>query len=239
VKRERDAMTAPTTAILIIEDELQTRRFLRATLRAHGYQVVEATTVREGRAHAMGRNPDLILLDLGLPDGDGLDLLRTLRASMGTPVVVLSARGREPDKVAALDLGADDYLTKPFGVAELLARIRAALRRAALPPGGAPDQAFTSGSLRVDLLRREVRREGELVHLTPTEYKLLAVLIRAAGRVVTHQALLREVWGPNAVDHPHYLRVYMAQLRHKLEADPARPRLLVTEPGVGYRLRDG
>jgi two-component system KDP operon response regulator KdpE len=232
-------MTATAPVVLIIEDEVQTRRFLRATLRAHDYQVVEAVTVREGLAQAMGRSPDLILLDLGLPDGDGLDLLRTLRTVMATPVIVLSARGREQDKVSALDLGADDYLTKPFGVSELLARIRAALRRAALPSDGSPDQVFTSGSLTVDLLRREVRRDGEPVHLTPTEYKLLAVMIRAAGRVVIHQHLLREVWGPNAVDQPHYLRVYMAQLRHKLESDPARPRLLKTEPGVGYRLQVG
>lgn len=231
-------MTTPAPVILVIEDEAQTRRFLRATLRAHEYQVVEAATVREGLAQAMSRNPDLILLDLGLPDGDGLDLLRTLRGSMRVPVIVLSARGREPDKVAALDLGADDYLTKPFGVPELLARIRVALRRAALPPDGLPDEVFSAGNIRVDLLRREVLREGEPIHLTPTEYKLLAVLIRSAGRVVTHEVLLREVWGPNALNQPHYLRVYMAQLRHKLEADPARPRLLTTEPGVGYRLRE-
>lgn len=232
-------MTTPLPTILVIEDEPQTRRFLRATLRANQYLVVEVTTLREGLAQAMGRNPDLILLDLGLPDGDGLDLVRTIRGSMTTPVIVLSARGREQDKVAALDLGADDYLTKPFGVSELLARIRVALRRAARPTVGSPDPIFQTGALRVDLLRREVWAGGRQVHLTPTEYKLLGALIRSAGRVVQHHQLLREVWGPNALDQPHYLRVYMAQLRHKLEADPARPRLLITEPGVGYRLREG
>lgn len=230
-------MTASTPLVLIIEDEPEMRRFLRVTLRAHGYQVVESVTARDGLAQASGRNPDLILLDLGLPDADGLDVTRTIRQTRATPIIVLSARGREQDKVAALDLGADDYLTKPFGVEELLARIRVALRRAALPAGGPPDPVFTSADLTVDLIRRQVRLRGEEIHLTPTEYKLLAALIREAGRVVTHRHLLAEVWGPNAVDQPHYLRVYMAQLRHKLEADPARPRLLTTEPGVGYRLR--
>jgi len=229
--------SAPHPVILVIEDEVQTRRFLQATLRAHDYQVVEATTAREGLTQAAGRNPDLILLDLGLPDADGLEVARTIRQQSRTPIIVLSARGRERDKVAALDLGADDYLTKPFGVAELLARIRVALRHAALPAGGPTEPVFRAGKLTVDLIKREVLRDGAVVHLTPTEYKLLAALIREAGRVVTHQVLLREVWGPNAVDQPHYLRVYMAQLRHKLEDDPARPRLLTTEPGVGYRLK--
>jgi two-component system, OmpR family, KDP operon response regulator KdpE len=230
-------MTAPAPLILVIEDEPEMRRFLRVTLRAHGYQVVESVTARDGLAQAAGRSPDLILLDLGLPDADGLDVTRTIRRTRATPIIVLSARGKEQDKVAALDLGADDYLTKPFGVEELLARIRVALRRAALPPGGPPEPSYTVGDLTVDLVRREVRCGGGDVHLTPTEYKLLTALVREAGRVVTHRRLLTEVWGPNAVDQPHYLRVYMAQLRHKLEADPARPRLLLTEPGVGYRLR--
>jgi len=228
----------PTSpVILIIEDEPPMRRFLRATLRAQGYQAVEAGSAREGLAQAAGRNPDVILLDLGLPDADGLDTARALRELSRAPIIVLSARGREYDKVAALDRGADDYLTKPFGVPELLARVRVALRRAALP--NAPAQAvFAVGGLRVDLLRRQVFREGAEVHLTPTEYKLLAALIREAGRVITHRRLLEEVWGANYVDQGHYLRVYMAQLRHKLEPDPSRPRLLTTEPGVGYRLRD-
>jgi two-component system KDP operon response regulator KdpE len=225
--------------LLLIEDEPQMRRFLRPTLQAHGYQVVEAATAREGLAQAAGRNPELILLDLGLPDLDGLEVVRTIRRSARTPVIVLSARGQEQDKVAALDLGADDYLTKPFGASELLARIRAALRRAALPPGAAAEPVFQTGELRVDLVRRQVFRGEEEAHLTPTEYRLLAALIRNAGRVTTHRQLLEEVWGANYTDQSHYLRVYMAQLRHKLERDPTRPRLLTTEPGVGYRLRDG
>ncbi len=215
------------------------RRFLRATLKAHGYQVVEAATAREGLAQAAGRNPELILLDLGLPDLDGLEVVRTIRQSARTPVIVLSARGQEQDKVDALDLGADDYLTKPFGASELLARIRVALRRAALPPGAPAEPVFQTGELRVDLVRRQVFRGEEEAHLTPTEYRLLAALIRHAGRVSTHRQLLEEVWGANYADQSHYLRVYMAQLRHKLERDPTRPRLLTTEPGVGYRLRDG
>ena len=215
------------------------RRFLRATLKAHGYQIVEAATAREGLAQAAGRNPELILLDLGLPDLDGLEVVRTIRRSAPTPIIVISARGQEQDKVAALDLGADDYLTKPFGASELLARIRVALRRSALPPGAPAEPVFQTGELRVDLVRRQVFRGGEEAHLTPTEYRLLAALIRHAGRVSTHRQLLEEVWGANYADQSHYLRVYMAQLRHKLERDPTRPRLLTTEPGVGYRLRDG
>jgi two-component system, OmpR family, KDP operon response regulator KdpE len=225
--------------LLLIEDEPQMRRFLRATLKAHGYQIVEAATAREGLAQAAGRNPELILLDLGLPDLDGLVVVRTIRRSARTPVIVISARGQEQDKVAALDLGADDYLTKPFGASELLARIRVALRRAALPPGAPAEPVFQTGELRVDLVRRQVFRGEEEAHLTPTEYRLLAALIRHAGRVSTHRQLLEEVWGANYADQSHYLRVYMAQLRHKLERDPTRPRLLTTEPGVGYRLRDG
>lgn len=225
--------------LLLIEDEPQMRRFLRATLKAHGYQVVESATAREGLAQAAGRNPELILLDLGLPDLDGLEVVRTIRRSGRTPVIVLSARGQEQDKVAALDFGADDYLTKPFGASELLARIRVALRRAALPPGTPVEPVFQTGELRVDLVRRRVFRGEEEAHLTPTEYRLLAALIRHAGRVSTHRQLLEEVWGANYADQSHYLRVYMAQLRHKLERDPARPRLLTTEPGVGYRLREG
>lgn len=231
-------MAATSPLILLIEDEPQMRRFLAATLRAHEYQVVEATTAREGLAQAAGRNPEVILLDLGLPDGDGLDVAREIRRSGRTPIIVLSARGQEQDKVTALDLGVDDYLTKPFGVSELLARVRVALRHSALPAGMAGAPVFTAGEIRVDLIRRQVFRGKEEIHLTPTEYKLLAALIRQAGRVVTHRQLLQEVWGANYADQSHYLRVYMGQLRHKLERDPARPRLLATEPGVGYRLRD-
>lgn len=228
--------TAPV--VLIIEDEPRMRRFLRTTLHTQGYQVIEAPTAREGLAQAAGRNPDVILLDLGLPDADGFDVAHTLRGLTGSPIIILSARGQEQDKVAALDRGADDYLTKPFGVGELLARLRVAVRRAALPANAPPLPVFTAGDLRVDLLRRQVFRNQEQVHLTPTEYRLLTALIRQAGRVMTHRQLLLEVWGANCVEQTHYLRVYMAQLRHKLERDPNRPRLLVTEPAVGYRLRD-
>jgi two-component system KDP operon response regulator KdpE len=237
------ATVAPT--VLVIEDEPQMRRFLRTSLRSHGYQVIEAGTAREGLAQAAGRHPELILLDLGLPDGDGLTVTRTLRGSgsgravVRTPIIVLSARGREQDKVAALDLGADDYLTKPFGVGELLARMRAAMRHAQPETDdGAP---FAAGELIVDLSLRRVRRAGEEVHLTPTEYRLLAELIRHEGRVLTHRQLLEAVWGANAAaaEQTHYLRVYMGQLRHKLERDPARPKHLITEPGVGYRLMRG
>ena len=215
------------------------RRFLTATLRSLDYSVVEAATAREGLAQAAGRNPDLILLDLGLPDGDGLDVAREIRRTSRVPIIVISARGQEQAKVTALDLGADDYLTKPFGVPELLARIRVALRRAALPAGDPSNPVYQAGPLRVDLVRRRVTRDDKEVHLTPTEYRLLAALVREAGRVVTHRHLLQEVWGANYVEQTHYLRVSMAQLRHKLEDDPTRPRLLATEPGVGYRLKDG
>jgi two-component system KDP operon response regulator KdpE len=229
--------STPSPIVLLVEDEPQMRRFLAATLRSHAYQVVEAATAREGLAQAAGRNPDVILLDLGLPDADGLSVAREIRRVARTPIIVLSARGQEHDKVAALDIGADDYLTKPFGVAELLARVRVALRHAALPADSPPEPTFKSGGVRVDLLRRQVFRAETEVHLTRTEYRLLAALIRNAGRVMTHGQLLREVWGANAVEQKHYLRVYMAQLRHKLERDPTRPRLLTTESGVGYRLR--
>lgn len=231
-------MATATPVVLVIEDEPQMRRFLRGALRAHQYQVVEAASAREGMAQAAGRNPDVVLLDLGLPDLDGLQVTEKIRRSSRTPIIVISARGQEHDKVTALDLGADDYLTKPFAVPELLARIRVALRHSALPPGSSADSIFRAGELRVDLIRRQVFLGDEEAHLTPTEYKLLATLIRHAGRVVTHRQLLQEVWGANYGDQTHYLRVYMAQLRHKLEPDPTRPRLLTTEPGVGYRLRE-
>ena len=231
-------MAASAPLVLLIEDEPQMRRFLRTTLRAHDYQVVEASSAREGLAQAAGRNPEVILLDLGLPDLDGLEVTREIRRLARMPIIVISARGQEHDKVTALDLGADDYLTKPFGASELLARIRVALRHSAMLPGTPPQPGFQVGELRVDLVRRQVFRGEEEAHLTPTEYKLLAALIRQAGRVITHRQLLQEVWGANYVDQSHYLRVYMAQLRHKLERDPTRPRLLITEPGVGYRLRD-
>ncbi len=234
----RPEVVTPLPVVLIIEDEPHMRRFLRASLRANGFQVIEAATAREGLAQAAGRNPEVILLDLGLPDGDGRDVASELRRTTRAQIIVLSARGQEHDKVTVLDLGADDYLTKPFGMGELLARIRVALRHAMLPAGSSTAGVYEAEQLRVDLSARAVHRDGLEIHLTPTEYKLLATLIRQAGRVITHRQLLHEVWGANYVEQTHYLRVYMAQLRHKLEKDPTRPRLLLTEPGIGYRLRE-
>ena len=228
-------MSDVSPTVLVIEDEPQMRRFLKASLEAHAYRLVEAVTAREGLAQAAGRNPDVILLDLGLPDLDGLELTRQLREWSRTPVIVISARGREQDKIAALDAGADDYLTKPFGLGELLARLRVALRHAA--GDGAAEPVVAVGDLRVDLGARLVFRGEAEVHLTPIEYRLLAALARHAGKVLTHRQLLKEVWGPNAVEHTHYVRVYMTQLRHKLEDDPSRPRYLITEAGVGYRMK--
>ena len=222
--------------ILLIEDEPEIRRFLRATLPAHGFRLYEAATGNDGLAQAKAWNPDLILLDLGLPDLDGSEIIRHVREWTPTPIIVLSARDQEQAKVAALDLGADDYITKPFGVNELLARMRAALRHAARA-GDAGDSVFVLGDLKVDLGRRQVFVEGKEVHLTPIEYKLLTTLIRYAGKVLTHRQLLKEVWGPLHVEEEHYLRVYMRQLRNKLERTPAHPRYFVTELGVGYRLR--
>jgi two-component system KDP operon response regulator KdpE len=228
-------VTEPTPLILIIEDEVQMRRFLRASLTSNGYQVAEAETAEDGLTQAAARNPELILLDLGLPDQDGLVVTQRLREWAKTPIIVISARGREEDKIQALDAGADDYLTKPFGVGELLARIRVALRNAAR--GELGSSQFSVGELKIDLIRRQVSLKGDEVHLTPIEYKLLAALVKHAGRVITHRQLLREVWGPNSSEQTQYLRVYMGQLRHKLEQNPSRPQFLTTEPGVGYRLR--
>jgi two-component system KDP operon response regulator KdpE len=230
-------MADPKPVVLLIEDESQMRRFLRAALEPHGYDLIEAETARDGLGHAAAHNPDVVLLDLGLPDMDGLVVTRRIREWSRVPIIVLSARGQEGDKVAALDAGADDYVTKPFAVGELLARMRVALRHARQADGGPEEPVFEVGDLRVDLAERRVRMAGQDVHLTPTEYKLLAVLVRHAGRVLTHRQLLKEVWGVNAIQHTHYLRVYMTQLRHKLEGDPARPQYLQTELGVGYRLR--
>lgn len=221
--------------ILLIEDELQIRRFLRVTLSAEGFSLLEATTATEGLAEAARHTPALVLLDLGLPDADGLTVIQRLREWSSVPVIVLSARHQEPNKVTALDAGADDYLTKPFGVAELMARIRVALRHRQ-PGDEAVSPVVRAGELAIDLAARSVSRAGQPVHLTPLEYNLLAELARHAGKVLTHRQLLRSVWGPSAVEHNHYLRIYMAQLRHKLERDPACPRHLLTETGVGYRL---
>jgi two-component system, OmpR family, KDP operon response regulator KdpE len=226
----------PEPTVVLIEDEPQIRRFLRATLSAEGYRLFEATTGADGLVQAGSRQPDVVIVDLGLPDMDGLDVIRRLREWCAVPVIVLSARGDERNKVTALDAGADDYVSKPFGAGELLARIRVALRHAAGASHEADEAAFRVGDLEVDLLRRHVSVRGVEVRLTPTEYRLLATLVGHAGKVVTHQQLLREVWGPGQADQAHYVRVYMAHLRGKLETEPARPRYLRTEPGVGYRL---
>jgi two-component system KDP operon response regulator KdpE len=229
-------MSEPEGAsILLIEDEPQIRRFLRASLGAQGYRLVEAVTGEEGLLQAATRQPDLVLLDLGLPDLDGVDVIRRLREWASIPIIVLSARGQERDKIAALDAGADDYVSKPFAVGELFARLRVALRRSA-SSHEPPEPTFTVGDLQVDLTMRRVQVSAREVHLTPIEYKLLTTLVRHAGKVMTHEQLLREVWGPPYASQAHYLRVFMAQLRRKLEVDSARPRYLLTEPGVGYRL---
>jgi two-component system KDP operon response regulator KdpE len=223
--------------ILLIEDEPQMRRFLRITLESHGYRFIEAATAREGLMQASTRNPDVVLLDLGLPDLDGLEVTKRLREWTATPIIIISAREQEQDKVKALDAGADDYLTKPFSAGELLARIRVALRHAARQNTDQQDPVFVLQNLRVDLAQRQVFIDDQDVHLTPIEYKLLTVLIRHAGKVITHGQLLKDVWGPAHVSEVQYLRVYMTQLRHKLEKDPARPRFLMNEPGIGYRLK--
>lgn len=229
---------ASPRVILAIEDEAQVARFLRASLTSHGFRLVEATTGVQGLAEAAARVPDLILLDLGLPDLDGVEVARRLREWTAVPILVLSARGQERDKIEALDAGADDYLTKPFGIGELLARIRVALRHAERAGGTAQAAEFSLGQMRVDFAARRVFFRGAEVHLTPIEYRLLGVLVRNVGKVVTQRQLLKEVWGPGSVSQNHYLRVYMANLRGKLEEEPARPRYFVTEAGVGYRLRD-
>jgi two-component system KDP operon response regulator KdpE len=221
--------------VLVIEDEAPIRRFLRPTLASQGYRVVESETGEDGLLQAATRQPELVILDLGLPDLDGLEVIRRLREWSAIPIIVLSARGAESDKVAALDAGADDYVAKPFAVGELLARARVALRHA-IPGRESGESTFAVADLRVDLARRRVWLGETEIRLTPIEYRLLATLVRHAGKVLTHRQLLQEVWGPAQVDQTHYVRVYMANLRRKLEADSARPRFLRTEPGVGYRL---
>jgi two-component system KDP operon response regulator KdpE len=222
---------------VIVEDEPQIRRFVRGALEAQQWQVHEAGTMKDGLVEAGTRRPDLVILDLGLPDGDGVTFLRDLRTWSQVPVIVLSARSDEADKIAALDAGADDYLTKPFGVGELMARVRVAMRRGRrTAEGGSSTTNVTIGDITVDLAARRVERAGADVHLTPIEYRLLGVLIANVGRVLTHRHLLREVWGPAHSERTHYLRIYMGHLRQKLEADAAQPRHIVTETGVGYRL---
>ena len=228
------APNSPAPVALLVEDEPHIRRFVRSALEGEGCQVWETSTLARGLIEAASRQPDLVILDLGLPDGDGVDLVRELRGWTGIPVLILSARSDEANKVRALDAGADDYLTKPFGVPELLARVRALLRRSQRPADAGPVLRF--GDVELDLARRQVQRQGQPVHLTPIEYRLLTYLAANAGRVLTQRQLLAEVWGPNHAEDAQYLRVYMTNLRRKLEADPAQPRYLLTESGVGYRL---
>ena len=228
-------MANPKPVVVVIEDDPPIRRFLRTGLATQGLEVHEADCGRRGLIEAAGRKPDLIILDLGLPDMDGVEVVKLIREWSAMPIIILSARSAEQSKIEALDAGADDYLTKPFGLGELLARIRVALRRATGNPE--TEQVFTAGNIQVDLTSRRVRLDGEEIHLTPIQYRLLTVLIKHAGKVLTHQQILKEVWGPGHAESSHYLRIYMSQLRQKLEEDPAKPRYLLTESGVGYRLK--
>ena len=229
-------MSEPLRTAVLIEDEAQIRRFVRAALEQEHWQVFEATTVAQGLVECGTRKPDLVILDLGLPDGDGTELIRDLRSWSQVPVIVLSARSDERQKVGVLDAGADDYLTKPFGIAELLARVRVATRRQA---GASGPSSVSFGDVIVDMTSRSVTKGGAAVHLTPIEYRLLTTLIAHAGKVLTHRHLLRDVWGPSHVASHHYLRVYMGNLRAKLETDPAQPKFLLTVTAVGYRLMLG
>lgn len=219
--------------VLIIEDEKEIRRFLRTALEADALRVYDAETLQRGLIEAATRKPDLVILDLGLPDGDGISFIREFRQWSQAPIIVLSARSEETDKITALDAGADDYLSKPFGIGELQARLRVALRRQSTRPEG--DTAYHFSGINVDIPARRITREGQEIHLTPIEFRLLAVLLNHHGKVLTQRQLLNQVWGPNAVEHSHYLRIYMGHLRQKLETDPARPRHLLTETGIGYR----
>ncbi len=228
-------MTSDKLVVLVVEDEPQIRRLLRAALTGQGYRLLEAATGRDGVTMAASHRPDLMILDLGLPDFDGIEVIRQVRGWSAAPIVVLSARGKEQDKVAALDAGADDYVAKPFGMDELKARMRVALRHRAAIQNDEAQPAVSIGELTVDFVRRDVRLAGQRIHLTPIEYKLLCVLVRRAGKVITHRQLLVEVWGPAFADQTHYVRIYMKRLRQKLEPIPARPRYLLSEPGVGYR----
>ena len=231
-------MSAAPLKLLAIEDDPQIQRFLAAALQAHGHTLELAGSGAEGLRLAALHPPEVVIVDLGLPDMSGLDVIARLREWFKRPILVLSARDQESDKIAALDRGADDYLTKPFGIGELLARLRVARRHIAERDGAAEPPLIEAGSLTIDLAAHRVKRDGNDVHLTPIEYKLLVALARHRGKVLTHRQLLREVWGPAHVESPHYLRIYMRALRHKIESDPARPRHLLTEIGVGYRFAE-
>jgi two-component system KDP operon response regulator KdpE len=230
-------MAKTDPVIIVIEDDPSIRRFLRTGLSTHGFAVFEADTGKQGIVEAGIRKPDLVILDLGLPDMDGVEVIKAIRAWSEMPIIILSARSSEQHKIDALDAGADDYLTKPFGFGELLARIRVALRHAIRPQEHMQADVFVTGSLKVDLHNRLVSVDDREIHLTPIQYRLLAVLVKHAGKVLTHQQILKEVWGPSYQENAHYLRIYMSQLRQKLEADPTQPKFLLTESGVGYRLK--
>lgn len=230
-------MSNAAPVIIVIEDDPAICRFLRTSLRTNDFSVFAADTGKQGIVEAGVRKPDLLILDLGLPDMDGVDVIKAVRAWSSVPIIILSARSQEQNKIMALDAGADDYLTKPFGFGELLARIRVALRHSTRPQGLGPENVFITGNLKVDLVNRVVSLDDQEIHLTPIQYRLLAFLVKHAGKVLTHQQILNEVWGSSYRENSHYLRVYMSHLRQKLEADPTHPKLLLTESGVGYRLK--
>lgn len=230
-------MAKTDPVIIVIEDDPPIRRFLRTGLSTHGFTVFEADTGKQGIVEVGIRKPDLVILDLGLPDMDGVDVIKAIRAWSDIPIIILSARSSEQHKIDALDAGGDDYLTKPFGFGELLARIRVALRHSIKPNEQMQGDVFVTANLKVDLHNRVVSIDDREIHLTPIQYRLLAVLIKHAGKVLTQQQILKEVWGPSYQENAHYLRIYMSQLRHKLEADPTQPKFLLTESGVGYRLK--
>jgi two-component system, OmpR family, KDP operon response regulator KdpE len=230
-------MAKTDPVIIVIEDDPSIRRFLRTSLSTHGFNVFEAETGKQGGVEVEVRKPDLVILDLGLPDMDGVEVIKGIRAWSAVPIIILSARSSEQQKIDALDVGADDYLTKPFGFGELLARIRVALRHSMRPQEQTQTDIFVTGNLKVDSRNRVVSIDDQDIHLTPIQYRLLMVLVKNAGKVLTHQQILNEVWGPSYQENAHYLRIYMSQLRQKLEADPTQPKFLLTESGVGYRLK--
>lgn len=230
-------MAVIETAIVVIEDDPHIRKFLKTGLSTHNFRVFEAKTGQEGLTEAVDRKPEIIILDLGLPDMDGVQVVKALRQWTALPIIILSARSAEHSKIEALDAGADDYLTKPFSLGELLARIRVALRHSVSMREQDQSGIFESEGLKVDLVNHRVHVDGHEIHLTPIQYRLLAMMVRNAGRVLTHQQILKEIWGPTFTDNAHYLRIYMSQLRQKIEADPAQPKYLLTESGVGYRLK--